>query len=141
MIGCSHTTHTSAPETTTVPVDYPAKYLALVGPVNTAMDALNHVGLAKVVPSDLLIRIISGISTFDTAMLGVEWPGASTMSDVRTLVNAEVTLSSDLSVVNAQNALTLAAYLRRIVHDEQAVTTAAKVVRVDLGLPEPNSFT
>jgi hypothetical protein len=139
IVGCSHTTRASAPETTTVPVDFRAKYLALVGPVNGAMDALDRIGLAKVVPADLLVRIIRTTSTFDTAILGLDWAGASTRSDVRTLANAEVTLSSDLSVVNAQSALTLAVYLRRIVHDEHAATTAAKVVRADLGLPAPKS--
>jgi len=139
IVGCSHTTHSSASQPTTVPVDYGAKYLALVGPVNVAMDALDRIGPAGAVPAGLLIRVIRATSTFDTAILGVDWPGPSTRSDVRTLANAEVTLGSDLSVANGQTALTLGAYRRRVTHDEQAATAAAKVVRVDLRLPATTS--
>jgi len=139
LVSCSTAQHASSSETTTVAVDYGAKYLALLGPVTAAMDTLDRNGLAKVVPAGLLVRVIRATSNFDTAVLRVEWPGRSTMSDVRTLGNAEVTFSSDLSVMNAQNALTLGAYRSRIVHDEQAAAAAGKTVRNDLGLPEPNS--
>lgn len=138
-VGCSSATHASASTTTAVPIDYGAKYLTLVGPVNVAMDTFDRIGPAKAVPADLLVGIIRATSTFDTAILHIVWPGPSTMSDVHTLANAEVMLSSDLSVVNAQNALTLGGYRRRLLGDEQAAATAAKHVRVDLGLPAPKS--
>ncbi len=57
------------------------------------------------------------------------------MSDVRALTNAEVTLSNDLSVVNAHNVLTIKAYRDRLARDKQAANAAADKVRADLHLP------
>lgn len=137
--GCSSTTRSSVSPAPTVHVDYGAKYLALASPETAALDELDRVGIAKVVPTALLVRVIRVTSTFDSAILRVEWPGRSTMSDVRALADAEVTFSSDLSVVNAQNALTLPSYRTRISHDEQVVGAATNTVRIDLGLPAPKA--
>lgn len=129
---CSSATH---PTVTTVHVDYGAKYLALVAPLNSTTAALDRADTGKGVPAGVLLAVVRATSTFDSAMLAVQWPGPSAMSDVRALTNAEVTLSDDLSVINAQNALTVKAYRARLEHDRQAAGAAANRVRADLHLP------
>jgi hypothetical protein len=130
---CSSATH---PTVTTVPVDYGAKYLALVAPLNAATAALDRAETSKaVVPADVLFDVVRATSTFDSAVLAVPWPGPSTMTDVRALTDTEVTLSNDLSLVDAQNALTVKAYRARLAHDRQAANAATGRVRADLHLP------
>ncbi|MGO9876507.1 MAG: hypothetical protein ACLPVY_22250 [Acidimicrobiia bacterium] len=120
---------------TTVHVDYGAKYLALVAPLNAATAALDRVAAGKAVPADVLLAVVRTTSNFDSAILAVQWPGPSAMSDVRALTNAEVTLSNDLSLINAQNALTVKAYRDRLARDKQAAHAATNRVRADLHLP------
>lgn len=129
---CSSATH---PTVTTVHVDYGAKYLALVAPLNAATAALDRADTGKGVPADVLVDVVRATSNFDSAMLAVQWPGPSAVSDVRALTNAEVTLGDDLSVINAQNAFTLKAYRGRLARDRQAANEAANRVRADLHLP------
>jgi hypothetical protein len=116
-------------------VNYAAKYLDLVAPLNAALDQLRKVPPKKAVPSAVLTGIATASSNFGTAMLRVQWPGPTTDSDVRALVQANAAFSADLSQINHQNAASIAAYRNQVARDDQASASAAKKVRADLGLP------
>jgi hypothetical protein len=133
----------AATATTTAPatnahvagVNYAAKYLGLVAPLNAALDQLRKVPPKKAVPPAVLSGIAKASSSFGAAMLRVKWPGATTASDVRALVQANAAFSGDLSQINHQNAASIAAYRSQLARDDQATAAAAKKVRADLGLP------
>jgi hypothetical protein len=116
-------------------VNYAAKYLGLVAPLNTALDQLRKVPPKKAVPAAVLSGIATASSNFGTAMLRVQWPGPTTGSDVRALVQASAAFSADLSQINHQNAASIAAYRNQLARDDQVSASAAKKVRADLGLP------
>ena len=128
---------TTRPATTepTAGVNYAAKYLGLVAPLNTALDQLRKVPPKKAVPATVLSGIAKASSNFGTAMLRVKWPGPTTASDVRALVQANAAFSGDLSQINHQNAASIAAYRSQLARDDQVSAAAAKKVRADLGLP------
>jgi hypothetical protein len=116
-------------------VNYAAKYLDLVTPLNAALDQLRKVPPKKAVPAAVLTGIATASSNFGTAMLRVQWPGPTTGSDVRALIQANAAFSADLSQINHQNAASIAAYRSQLARDDQASASAAKKVRADLGLP------
>jgi hypothetical protein len=133
----------TVPATTTAPatnaqaagVNYAAKYLGLVAPLNAAFDQLRKVPPKKAVPASVLAGIAKASANFGTAMLRVKWPGPTTASDVRAFVQANAAFSGDLSQINHQNAASIAAYRSQLARDDRATAAAAKKVRADLGLP------
>ena len=100
-------------------MNYAAKYLGLVAPLNTALDQLRKVPPKKAVPAAVLSGIAKASANFGTAMLRVKWPGPTTASDVRALVQANAAFSGDLSQINHQNAASIAAYRSQLARDDQ----------------------
>lgn len=131
------TTTTAAPVRT---VDYKARYLALIAPVNSALAALTKASDASGnVPASAVTKAVTALQTFDSAVLRVEWPGTSTNADVRELVRSTSGLIADIEQVNDQTAATQATFTAQFSRDVAATSAAVNIVRSDLGLPPPSS--
>jgi hypothetical protein len=113
------------------------QYLALATPVNSAVDTFNVKNNA--LGSHFSVAQIQAISTplanayqiFDNAVLRLAWP-ASLLADLHAMVAADSPEISDL-----QHAATTQAWFDQLARDATASSSAANVVRSDLGLPPP----
>jgi hypothetical protein len=126
----------SSASSATVHVDYPARYLALVAPVNAAMDQLEQGASAGSLPFGLVNGVLQATENFDTSIRLVHWPKPSTVAHVHALVAADAQVDADLPLANAQNGFMIAAFRKRVAHEQQVAGAAANAVRADLGLPK-----
>lgn len=122
--------------TTVKPTDYKGQYLFLVAPLNAAVAKL--VGQSGSIPDDIIQGVATATATFDTAILRLKWP-ANAISDIKDLVRATAAFSADVSQSNGQTNLSVAAFRSQLSRDSLADSTAANIVRADLGLPAPTS--
>jgi hypothetical protein len=123
--------------TTTVVEVGAATYARLIAPLNTALQAVSAAPSNANMPTAVLTKAEAAISTFESAALHEHWKGATTPADIRALALALGKLGGDLTTVNAQTALTAAAYRTRLAQDLASTHTAANLVRADLGLRAP----
>lgn len=133
---------TSATQPSAVPaVNYGKQYLALVAPVNTALDTL----VAKVnklvgqtVPTSTLVDdaqpTYASLSAFDSAVLRAQWPANAT-DDIKSLVKADAPLEAALT----DDAPVGQAWVSQFTATDTAAAAASNIVRADLGLAAPTS--
>jgi hypothetical protein len=126
------TTGATTSTTRPAPVKFAANYLALIGPVNTAIDELNAADPKKAEPAAVVTSVTRAIATFDAAVLRVHWSGSSTPRDVRALVRAASAFVARLNTGQHVNASVLRTQLASSV---KALSAAANIVRADLHLP------
>jgi hypothetical protein len=118
----SPTTSTSAPSSSSTataapPVNYGAKYLAIIDPLNTALKS-------DPTTQAQLNEVAADIGKAEGQLSSIHWP-ASAEQDVRTLVHDLGQLQGDALSDN----------MSAVVSDGEAANTAAAAVRSDLGLP------
>jgi hypothetical protein len=113
------------------------QYLALAAASNVVLDTFNAKSKALgSYPSTAQIQAIStplavANQTFDNAVLRLAWP-ASMVADVHALVAADSPEISDLN-----NAAATQAWFDQLNRDANGASSAANIVRSDLGLPPP----
>jgi hypothetical protein len=152
LAGCGSGTRSAAPAAptaTTVPaqaaatpttVDYAAKFLAIIGPVNKAdatfvaqvKDLGNDPASAQV--ETAAVPFIAALKKMEAELLAVRWP-ATAEPDVRSMVSDTGTVIGDLYGLGAANVLSASQIETQLVRDEAQLSTASHLVRSDLGLP------
>jgi len=138
------TTTTVARTTTSAPVDYGKTYLALAKPLNAAGGAFNAaIGKLGSNPTSASVQTVctpfaDALTTFDSKVLRVNWP-ASAATDVKALVTADGALVGDLSSAQSQTVLSASSWESALSSDASKSSTAANIVRADLGLGPPRS--
>lgn len=109
-------------------------------PITRAQAAKQY--LADVAPVNALPRSTTApvyaatVAKFDTLILRQRWPSDARL-DIRALVVADAALVGDYNSVSSSNVLNGSALSATTQRDNQADTTAANIVRADLGLPPP----
>jgi hypothetical protein len=127
---------TAPASTAPTKAEFGQRYLELVAPLNAAIDTLRNrtKGYNDSTPASR-IRADAALATaalehFDNAILRADWPSA-VKADVRALVRTDAALQSDLEQIADTDDWT------QLTRDAEASSSAANVVRADLGLPPP----
>ena len=121
------TTTTAAPTTTTTTkpsgptrAQLAAKFLALVAPVNAAMDKLP----TNITNTSQLQPMVGPLTTFNNAVLRIGLTGQAA-TDVRALVTADTTVLTDIATSDGTD----------VTRDLGAMQAVDNALRADLGLP------
>lgn len=121
---------------------YQQQYLTIVAPYNAAFDVFHahlkpYIGTTNYPSENNLGSWCSPYATaltaFDNVLLRSPWP-ASAEADVHALVNGDAPELGDLDACGAPNEVT---WFSQLSKDSDAASTAANVLRSDLGLPPP----
>lgn len=121
---------------TTPPVDYGAKYLALVGPYNSAIDTFNKSLTANMTSAELgaaADKLAVAGTQLDEQLIAVAWPG-QVETDVRSLVSDDAAVIGDLQGFDSVNVLSASQLISQFDKDANVADTAAALVRSDLHL-------
>lgn len=138
------TTQPAHTGTTAPKIDYKAQYLTIADPYNKvaaealpAMETWAYTGPNSLTAfASLADPLIEALQTFDNRMLRSSWP-ADVTQDVKTHAAAAADVIGILSAATDQNELTIDGWLRSIPTAASRMSTAANIIRSDLGLPPP----
>jgi hypothetical protein len=129
---------TAAP-TTSVPTaptraQQASKFLAIVGPYNKVVTALNHNHSNPTTDAQvtaMFAPLVKASQTFDNKILRAGFTGQAAV-DARTMVTADGAVIADLEALTLESATTQES---TVVHDEGIVNGDDNILRSDLGLP------
>lgn len=137
---------TPAASPTISAAEYEQQYLTIVAPYNAALTAFNvhmkpYDGTANY-PSETDLQswctpFAAAVTDFDNLLLRSPWP-PDAVADIHALATADAPELADLNNCGSPNELT---WFTQFDKDDQSSSTAANVVRADLGLPPPPSDT
>lgn len=141
--GSTQTTATTVATTvasTTAPVNYGAKFLAIIAPVNAAASTASaKIGAlpASTTASAYVDAVAGYLQACEASipkLLDVTWPGQAE-ADIHTLVAEIGAEDADMEAFATMNALNYSTVESQFIQDAGKAKTEGQVVRSDLGLP------
>jgi len=134
--GSAQSTSTTAPT-----AELAQEYSTAAYDLNTAGSAAAAVtapvGESPAEMSDLLSPFDSSLNAFEEALTSIPWPSSMT-SDAHALETQVSAFMGVIQSVGDQNAMSAAAFGAQMQSEGDSMSTAANILRQDLGLPSSN---